>query len=62
MPITVKTIKQQGCYFKVVVTENDSESLLVRITSLPGKIQSQELIVKLPKNKNIFFSKADFAN
>ena len=61
MPIFVKTIKQQGCFFKVVVAMNNESSLLLKVISLPGNRQSQELIVNLPTNQNIAFSKVDFA-
>ena len=53
MPIFVKTIKQQGCFFKVVVAMNNESSLLLKVISLPGNRQSQELIVNLPTNQNI---------
>lgn len=35
-PILIKTFKQIGCFFKVVVYQKDEKSLLLKIATLPS--------------------------
>jgi hypothetical protein len=61
-PFLTKTIKQQGCFFKVIVSQKDLNTLQFRIKSLPSNSNQQDLLVALPQDRSILFSKHEFAN
>ena len=55
MPIFVKTIKQQGCFFKVVVAMNNKSSLLLKVISNTlgkARILTDEEILSFGKTRN----------